>query len=111
MDLSIIIVNYKTKDLTLACIGSVFSSTTSYKYEIILIDNASNDGTIQAVNECFQQVVTIANTDNVGFSKANNQGIRTLDGADGPWTTHEAINEALGIGSANESPYRPDDIA
>ncbi|CAN7279537.1 glycosyltransferase family 2 protein [Paenibacillus sp. LjRoot56] len=80
MDLSIIIVNYKTKDLTLACIESVFTSTTSYKYEIILIDNASNDGTIQSVNEEFPQVVTIANTENVGFSKANNQGIRIAKG-------------------------------
>ncbi|MDR6552212.1 glycosyltransferase family 2 protein [Paenibacillus qinlingensis] len=80
MDLSIIIVNYKTKHLTLACIESVFSSITSYKYEIILVDNASNDGTILAVNEQFPQVVTIANSDNVGFSKANNQGIRIAKG-------------------------------
>ncbi|NOU66257.1 glycosyltransferase [Paenibacillus sp. LMG 31461] len=80
MDLSIIIVNYKTKDLTLACIESVFSSTTSYKYEIILIDNASNDGTIQSLNEQYPQVVTIGNTENVGFSKANNQGIRISKG-------------------------------
>ncbi|KRE86355.1 glycosyl transferase family 2 [Paenibacillus sp. Soil766] len=75
MDLSIIIVNYKTKALTLACIESVFSSTTSYNYEIILIDNASNDSTIQSVNERYPEVITIANTENVGFSRANNQGI------------------------------------
>lgn len=80
MDLSIIIVNYKTKDLTLACIQSVFSSTTSYNYEIILIDNASNDGTIQSVNEQYPEVVTIANKENVGFSRANNQGIRIAKG-------------------------------
>lgn len=80
MDLSIIIVNYKTKDLTLACIASVFSSTTAYTYEIILIDNASNDGTIEAVNEWYPLVTTITNTDNVGFSRANNQGIRIAQG-------------------------------
>ncbi|NQX60262.1 glycosyltransferase family 2 protein [Paenibacillus qinlingensis] len=80
MDLSIIIVNYKTKNLTLACIESVFSSTTSYTYEIILIDNASNDGIIHSVNEQYPHVVTIANTENVGFSKANNQGIRIAKG-------------------------------
>ncbi|OPH56732.1 glycosyl transferase family 2 [Paenibacillus ferrarius] len=80
MDLSIIVLNYKTRDLTLACIQSVFSSSTSYKYEIILIDNASSDGIIQAINEQYPQVVTIANTDNVGFSKANNQGIRVAKG-------------------------------
>ncbi|OAS20511.1 glycosyltransferase family 2 protein [Paenibacillus oryzisoli] len=80
MDLSIIIVNYKTKNLTLACIESVFSSITSYNYEIILIDNASNDGTIQSVNEQYPEVVTIANKENVGFSRANNQGIRIAKG-------------------------------
>lgn len=42
---------------------------------------------------------------------ANSQGIRTLEGVDGPWTTPEAINKALGVGSANEPLYRPDDIA
>ncbi|GGI46200.1 glycosyl transferase [Paenibacillus marchantiophytorum] len=80
MDLSIIVLNYKTRELTLACLESVFSSSTSYNYEIILIDNASNDSIIQAINEQYPQVVTIANTDNVGFSKANNQGIRVAKG-------------------------------
>ncbi|MCY9666269.1 glycosyltransferase family 2 protein [Paenibacillus alginolyticus] len=80
MDLSIIVLNYKTRDLTLACLQSVFSSVTSYTYEAILIDNASNDGIIPTVNDQFPQVVCIANTDNVGFSKANNQGIRIAQG-------------------------------
>ncbi|KRE51045.1 glycosyltransferase family 2 protein [Paenibacillus sp. Soil724D2] len=80
MDLSIIVLNYKTRDLTLACLQSVFSSATYYKYEVILIDNASNDGIIPMVNEQYPQVVSIANTNNVGFSKANNQGIRIAKG-------------------------------
>ncbi|CAN7722525.1 glycosyltransferase family 2 protein [Paenibacillus sp. LjRoot153] len=80
MDLSIIIVNYKTQDLTLACIASVFVSTTTYNYEIILVDNASNDGTPEEVNDRFPPVVTITNADNVGFSRANNQGIRIAKG-------------------------------
>ena len=42
---------------------------------------------------------------------ANRQGIRTLEGAEGPWTTEEAINRALGVGSANEPVYKADDIA
>lgn len=80
MDLSIIVLNYKTRDLTLACLQSVFSSATSYIYEVILIDNASNDGIIPTVNEQYPQVICIANTDNVGFSRANNQGIRIAKG-------------------------------
>ncbi|MGH8190881.1 MAG: hypothetical protein ACREP2_05490 [Rhodanobacteraceae bacterium] len=42
---------------------------------------------------------------------ANRQGIKTLEGADGPWTTVEAVNRALGVGSANEPVYQPDMIA
>ncbi|MDQ0890923.1 GT2 family glycosyltransferase [Paenibacillus sp. V4I9] len=80
MDLSIIVLNYKTRDLTLACLQSVFSSATSYIYEVILIDNASNDGIIPAATEQFPQVICIANTENVGFSRANNQGILIAQG-------------------------------
>ena len=42
---------------------------------------------------------------------ADKRGIRTLDGADGPWTTVEAVNKALGVGSSNDPVYRPEDIA
>jgi hypothetical protein len=42
---------------------------------------------------------------------ANRQGIKTLEGADGPWTTAEAVNRALGVGSANDPQYQADDIA
>ncbi|MGG1555750.1 glycosyltransferase family 2 protein [Paenibacillus ferrarius] len=80
MDLSIIIVNYRTRELTLECIASVYASLTAYTYEIILVDNASNDGMIAAANERFPQVITIDNAENVGFSRANNQGIRIAQG-------------------------------
>lgn len=80
MDLSIIIVNYNTKELTLDCISSVFQSETDYKYEIILIDNASEDGTVHAVRQQFPEVIIIENDQNVGFSKANNQGIKRSAG-------------------------------
>lgn len=42
---------------------------------------------------------------------ANRQGIKTLEGAEGPWTTTEAVNKALGVGSANDPAYQPDQIA
>jgi GT2 family glycosyltransferase len=80
LDLSILILNYNTRELTLTCLQSVFSSSTSYTYEIILIDNASSDATILAVKEHFPQVTCIANTENVGFSKANNQGMKIAKG-------------------------------
>ncbi|WP_199624230.1 glycosyltransferase family 2 protein [Paenibacillus alkalitolerans] len=80
MDLSIIIVNYNTRQLTLDCISSLLQSETSYKYEIVLVDNGSSDGSVNAVRSQFPSVNIIVNTENVGFSKANNQGIQRATG-------------------------------
>lgn len=76
MDLSIIIVNYKTKELTIDAIQSVLASKTNYTYEVILVDNFSNDGSIEAIRKKFSDVLFIENRGNVGFSRANNQAIK-----------------------------------
>jgi len=75
MDVSVIIVNYNTKKLTIECIQSLLATERDVNFEVILIDNASTDGTIQEVNKLFPHVITIENRENLGFSKANNQGI------------------------------------
>ncbi|TMV50788.1 glycosyltransferase family 2 protein [Paenibacillus mesophilus] len=80
MDLSIVIVNYNTKELTLTCLQSLYQSKTTYKYEIILIDNCSVDGSVQSAFELYPRVNLILNAENVGFSKANNQGIDIAKG-------------------------------
>jgi len=80
MDLSIIIVNYNTKQLTLNCLQSVYESVTDYHFEVILIDNDSKDGSVEAIRQAYPQVQLIANTENTGFSKANNQGMRVSQG-------------------------------
>ncbi|WP_223065893.1 glycosyltransferase family 2 protein [Paenibacillus caui] len=80
MDLSIIIVNYNTRDLTLDCLQSVYDSRTAYRYEVILIDNHSSDGSVQAIAERYLQVTVIANDNNAGFAKANNQGMNIAKG-------------------------------
>jgi GT2 family glycosyltransferase len=80
VDVSIIIVNYNTYELSFNVIQTVFQSKTSYKYEIILIDNNSNDHSMERLRHKFQEVDFIENTVNVGFSKANNQGIRLAKG-------------------------------
>ena len=79
-DLSIIIVNYNTKQLTLNCLESVYQSITDYQYEVILLDNASRDDIVDVVRNTYPQVRLIANTVNLGFSKANNQGMHITDG-------------------------------
>lgn len=81
MDLSIIIVNYKTKDLTLQTLDSVFKAESPPgKMEVILVDNASNDGTVSVVRNRFPQVKIIVNQKNLGFAGANNQGMRRAKG-------------------------------
>ncbi|MVP01465.1 glycosyltransferase family 2 protein [Paenibacillus lutrae] len=80
MDLSIIIVNFNTPQLTIDCLQSVYQSATSYTYEVILIDNNSSDNSVAWIQEEFPQVKLIRNRENVGFSRANNQGIRAAAG-------------------------------
>lgn len=79
-DVSIIIVNYKTPDLTLQSIHSVFSSDTSLTYEVILVDNNSQDGLVEKVKNEYSFTLLIENKQNVGFAKANNQGIQLASG-------------------------------
>lgn len=80
MDLSIIIVNYNTKELTGNCINSVIKNTRHISYEIILVDNASKDGSCEYLKDIFPGIQIIANSENMGFAKANNQGIKAAKG-------------------------------
>lgn len=81
MDLSIIIVNYRTEELTSNCIDSIIKSNTKgLSYEIILVDNASEDGSVEAIKMRFPEVKVIENHENLGFSKANNIGMEVSKG-------------------------------
>lgn len=79
MKLSVILVNHNAKALTLDCIDSIIKKT-SVNYEIILVDNASSDQTVEAVKRAYPQVKVIANATNVGFASANNQGMKIAGG-------------------------------
>ena len=81
MDLSIIIVNYKTKDLTLQTLKTVFAARPHQnKFEVILVDNGSNDDTPEAVRINFPQVKIIESRENLGFAGGNNLGLRRAKG-------------------------------
>lgn len=81
MELSIIIVNYNTRDLTTQTIESVINTLKSnVDYEIILVDNNSTDGSIEFLESNFSQIKIIKNTCNLGFSKANNTAIKQSKG-------------------------------
>ncbi len=79
-DVSVIIVNWNTRDLLRNCLQSILDQTAA-SHEIIVIDNASRDGSAAMVAAEFPGVVLIANTDNRGFAGANNQGLAIARGA------------------------------
>lgn len=80
MLLSIIIVNYKVKEYLRQCIESVFSNANNAMNEVIVVDNASDDGSAEMVKEVFPDVKLIENKENLGFAKANNQAYEISKG-------------------------------
>ena len=80
MDLSVIIVNWNTKKLLEDCLMSILKFTKDVTFEVIVVDNGSKDGSQAIVKKKFPQVKLIPNKDNLGFAKANNQGIKLATG-------------------------------
>jgi hypothetical protein len=80
MDLSIIIVNWNTRDLLSDCLGSVEATVSGLSHEIIVVDNASTDGSVEMLRERFPRVRAIENPENRGFGAANNQAMRIMAG-------------------------------
>ena len=78
-DVSIIIVNWNTRELLRNCLRSIIAQTTA-THEIIVVDNASSDGSAGMVRSEFPDAILIANTENGGFAAANNQGLRMSRG-------------------------------
>ncbi|MDP2301270.1 MAG: glycosyltransferase [Ignavibacteria bacterium] len=80
MDLSIIIVNYNVKEFLQNLLHSISKATTNISSEVIIVDNASDDGSIELLQEKFPLVKLIINKENLGFSKANNVGLKLAKG-------------------------------
>ncbi len=72
---AVVVVSYNTRDLLINCLSSVIESTKPADVEIVVVDNASNDGSLEAVRHAYSQVKTIANRANLGFGVACNQAI------------------------------------
>lgn len=77
-DLSIIIVNYNVKDFLLQCLDSIFRSETKYSFEVIIVDNASVDNSVEMLLDFNNKhsISIIENKKNVGFSAGNNIGFK-----------------------------------
>lgn len=80
MDISIIIVNWNTKDLLKACLKSVEATVKGFSFEIIVVDNASNDDSVSMLKENFPEARLIENYRNLGFGAANNKAFKVMNG-------------------------------
>jgi len=80
MDLSVIIVNWRTKDYLNHCLQSVRENPPSADYEVIVVDNASGDGSTEMVSGEFPAVKLISNSRNRGYAEGNNQGMEASTG-------------------------------
>lgn len=80
MDLSIFIVSYNTRELTRRCLQSILDARPAVEYEIVLVDNASRDGSADAIEREFPSVRLIRSDTNLGFAAANNRARREAKG-------------------------------
>ena len=78
--ISVIIVNYNVEYFLEQCLNSTFKALEKVSGEVFVVDNNSIDGSVDMVREKFPAVQLIANKENTGFSKANNQAIRVSKG-------------------------------
>ncbi|MDB5279441.1 MAG: glycosyltransferase family 2 protein [Ferruginibacter sp.] len=76
MDVSIIIINYKSAKLVMDCVASIYEQTHQYSFEIIVVDNDSQDGLEEKLKAGFPAIRWLQTGYNAGFARANNAGIR-----------------------------------
>jgi len=80
MDLSVIVVNWNTRELLAQCLQSLEETVRDVSFEVWAVDNGSSDGSVAMVGEHFPHVHVLANSENVGFVRANNQALARCRG-------------------------------
>ncbi len=80
IDVSIVVVSYNTRDLTLACLDSIATETRNSQFEVHVVDNASTDGSPEALREHAFGDGLIASAHNLGFARANNLAVKAARG-------------------------------
>lgn len=91
IDISICMVSLNCREVLSACLESIQSTCSSFNYEIIIVDNASSDGTLEYLKKCFPEVQIVRNISNVGFTKATNQAIEKSSGQYILWLNTDTI--------------------
>jgi len=71
-DIAVVIANYNTRDLLVACVGSIYEATKRHTLRILVADNASSDGSAGAVRSEFPEVHLVQHVENLGFARAVN---------------------------------------
>jgi len=79
-DLSIVIVSYNTREMLRDCLNALPAGAQGLTTEVFVVDNNSPDGSIEMVQKEFPSAICIANRDNAGFTKANNQALKLAQG-------------------------------
>jgi GT2 family glycosyltransferase len=80
MDVSVILVNYNTKDFLYNCLSSIYRHTEGLDFEIIVSDNGSTDGSVKMIKDNYPKVKIIEIGKNTGFGAANNRGLEIAEG-------------------------------
>jgi GT2 family glycosyltransferase len=78
--LSVVIVSYNTASYLRKCLESIFKHTSTITYEVIVVDNASKDGSVEMIRKDFPEIRLFAMPENLGFTKGNNVGIKAAAG-------------------------------
>lgn len=108
LDLGIVIVNWNTVDLLRKCLQTVFASEGDFTFQVVVVDNASSDGSPDMVRDEFPQVELIASDENYGFPKGNNVGLRAMGYEGQGAVSDEAPRYALLLNPDTEVP--PDSL-
>lgn len=101
-ELSIIIVNWNSKDYLQKCIASILGSKSEIKYEIVVIDSGSFDGSGEMLKQCNPQVKFLQSDKNLGFAKANNEAFKVSCGRNLLFLNPDTEVEGLAIRTLND---------
>jgi hypothetical protein len=80
VDITVVIVNYNVRPFLDHCLQSVLRASAGIDVKVIVVDNASEDGSVEMVKQRYPQVTLISNTENLGFARANNQAFQQAEG-------------------------------